>query len=157
VAPSHESERALLLRVARQAMLDHGLEPDFPPTALAEAGALSESAMARDGARDLRALPWCSIDNDDSRDLDQLTVADLPVGGSTTIRVAVADVSATVTHGSALDRHARANTTSVYTRARSVLRALRNRSPDASDRDRRNRHLPERSLDGSGRSQLDGC
>jgi VacB/RNase II family 3'-5' exoribonuclease len=118
VAPSHESERALLLRVARQAMLDRGLEPDFPPAALAEVGALSGGAIATDGARDLRALPWCSIDNDDSRDLDQLTVADVPVDGSTTIRVAVADVSATVTHGSALDRHARANTTSVYTPAR---------------------------------------
>src|SRR5207249_3908595 len=83
----------LLLRVARQAMVEHGLEPDFPPAALAEAGGLSDDASARDGAeRDLRALPWCSIDNDDSRDLDQLTVADAPAGGCTTIRVAVADV-----------------------------------------------------------------
>src|SRR5262249_10339968 len=111
-----ESERALLLRVARQAMVEHGLEPDFPPAALAEAGALPDSASARGGAgRGLRALPWCSIDNDDSRDLDQLTVADAPVNGCTTIRVAVADVSAIVAHGSALDHHARANTTSVYT------------------------------------------
>jgi VacB/RNase II family 3'-5' exoribonuclease len=111
-----ESERALLLRVARQAMIDHGLEPDFSPAALAEAGALTDGAHADDGAvRDLRALPWCSIDNDDSRDLDQLTVADAPTNGCTTIRVAVADVSATVATGSALDRHAHANTTSVYT------------------------------------------
>ena len=116
MAPSRESERALLLRVARQAMVDHGLEPDFPPAALAEAGALTDDATTREGARaDLRALPWCSIDNDDSRDLDQLTVADTPVDGWTTIRVAVADVSATVARGSALDRHARTNTTSVYT------------------------------------------
>jgi exoribonuclease-2 len=115
MAPSRESERALLLRVARQAMVEHGLEPDFPPDALAEAGALS-GGVGRDGVdRDLRALPWCSIDNDDSRDLDQLTVADLPAGGCTTIRVAVADVSAAVALGSALDRHARTNTTSVYT------------------------------------------
>jgi len=112
---ARESERALLLRVARRAMVEHGLEPDFPPAALAEAGALS-GAGPRDGAeRDLRALPWCSIDNDDSRDLDQLTVADAPAGRGTTIRVAVADVSATVALGSALDRHARTNTTSVYT------------------------------------------
>jgi exoribonuclease-2 len=116
MAGSRESERALLLRVARQAMLDHGLEPDFPPAALVEASALPGAARSPDGAeRDLRALPWCSIDNDDSRDLDQLTVADAPAGGSTTIRVAVADVSATVARGSALDQHARANTTSVYT------------------------------------------
>jgi exoribonuclease-2 len=113
---ARESERALLLRVARQAMVEHGLEPDFPPAALAEASALSGDGGPRDdAARDLRALPWCSIDNDDSRDLDQLTVADDPAGGCTTIRVAVADVSATVASGSALDRHARTNTTSVYT------------------------------------------
>src|SRR6185369_13468309 len=72
-------------------------------------------ASARDGERDLRALPWCSIDNDDSRDLDQLTVADASVDGCTTIRVAIADVSATVARGTALDRHAATNTTSVYT------------------------------------------
>ena len=112
---SRESERALLLRVARQAMIDHGLEPEFPPAALAEAGALSDGATRDGAARDLRALLWCSIDNDDSRDLDQLTVADAPVNGCTTIRVAVADVATTVARGSALDRHARTNTTSVYT------------------------------------------
>ncbi len=113
--PSRESERALLLRVARRAMIEYGLEPDFPPAALAEAGALSDGAGGDGNARDLRALPWCSIDNDDSRDLDQLTVAEASIDGCTTIRVAVADVSATVSPGSALDRHARANTTSVYT------------------------------------------
>ena len=63
MAPSRESERSLLLRVARQAMLDHGLEPDFPPAALVEANAFSGAARSSDGGeRDLRALPWCSID-----------------------------------------------------------------------------------------------
>jgi exoribonuclease-2 len=113
---ARESERALLLRVAWQAMLEHGLEPEFPPKALAEASALTEAATARgDDARDLRALLWCSIDNDDSRDLDQLTVADPPDGACTTIRVAVADVSATVGRETAIEGHARTNTTSVYT------------------------------------------
>jgi len=113
---ARESERALLLRVARRAMIERGLEPDFPPAALAEAGAMSGGATTGNGAaRDLRALPWCSIDNDDSRDLDQLTVADDPATGCTTIRVAIADVSAAVAPGTALDRHARTNTTSVYT------------------------------------------
>src|SRR5262249_44661938 len=116
MATSRESERALLLRVARQAMVEHGLEPDFPPAALTEAGALSGDEHLRDGTEfDLPALPWCSIDNDGSRDLDQLTVADTPMDGCTTVRVAVADVSASVERGSALDRHARTNTTSVYT------------------------------------------
>jgi len=115
---AHESERALLLRVARRAMVERGLEPDFPPAALAEAARVQGGVGDVAGARDLRTLPWCSIDNDDSRDLDQLTVADAPAGGRTTIRVAVADVSATVRAGSALDRHARTNTTSVYTAPR---------------------------------------
>src|SRR5262249_1166331 len=110
---ARESERALLLRVARRAMIERGLEPDIPPAALAEAGAMSGGATTGNGAaRDLRALPWCSIDNDDSRDLDQLTVADDPAAGCTMIRVAIADVSAAVAPGSALDRHARTNTTS---------------------------------------------
>src|SRR4029453_17221347 len=115
MAAARESERALLLRVARQAMVEHGLEPDFPPAALAEAGAGSRASVGDGAERDLRTLPWCSIDNDDSRDLDQLTVADAPSGACTTIRVAIADVSATVASGSALDGHARTNTTSVYT------------------------------------------
>jgi len=114
--PTRESERALLLRVAQRAMLDHGFEPEFSPAAVREAGALSDD-VTRDAAdtRDLRALPWCSIDNDDSRDLDQLSVAGDTTDGCTTIRVAIADVGATVGRGTALDRHAATNTTSVYT------------------------------------------
>ncbi len=111
-----ERQRALLLRVARRAMLERGLEPDFPPEALAEAGALVPPADAPgDEVRDLRALPWCSIDNDDSRDLDQLTVAEALPGERARVRVAVADVDGLVRPGSALDGHAAANTTSVYT------------------------------------------
>ena len=109
-----ERQRELLLRVARKAMIEHGLDPDFPPAAMAEAQALS--AFVGDSAvLDLRALPWCSIDNDDSRDLDQLTVAEPLTDGKSRIRVAVADVSAAVAPGSALDTHAATNTTSVYT------------------------------------------
>ncbi len=112
-----ETQRALMLRVARRAMLERGLEPDFPPDALAEVQAMGASpAVPNDsGIRDRRKLPWCSIDNDDSRDLDQLTVADRRSDGTATILVAVADVSGAVSLGSALDRHAGTNTTSVYT------------------------------------------
>src|SRR2546425_7765158 len=109
--------RALLLRVARRAMVEYGFEPDFPAELIAEVAAIAGPAEPRGvGVRDLRNLPWCSIDNDDSRDLDQLTVA-IPVPGddATRIIVAVADVSALVEPGSALDAHAAANTTSVYT------------------------------------------
>jgi exoribonuclease-2 len=100
-------------------MTARGLEPEFPPAALAEAQMLlAPSAPFGEGVRDLRDLPWSSIDNDDSRDLDQLTVAFTGEDGTTRVLVAVADVSASVTSGSALDAHAAKNTTSVYTASR---------------------------------------
>lgn len=111
-----EDQRALLLRVARQAMIERGLEPEFPAAALAEAQHIqAPSAPYGADVRDLRELVWCSIDNDDSRDLDQLTVAAPAPGGGTRIMVAIADVSASVAPGSAVDAHAGANTTSIYT------------------------------------------
>ncbi len=111
-------QRADLLQIARQAMLDRGLAPDFPKEALRQLDAIEGPAREEgDGVRDLRALPWCSIDNDDSRDLDQLTVAEPAPGGAARVRVAVADVDAVVKKGSPLDQRARQNTTSVYTGA----------------------------------------
>lgn len=107
-----------LFRIARQAMLDRGLEPDFSPAVLAEVTALTGPAEASGpGVEDLRALPWCSLDNDDSRDLDQLTACE-PLGDDVVrVWVAVADVDASVAQGSAIDAHAYLNTTSVYTSA----------------------------------------
>src|SRR6185369_9784159 len=111
-----EQQRALLLRVARQAMAGRGFEADFPATVLAAVQGLTPPAGPYGtGVRDLRNLPSCSIDNVDSRDLDQLTVAEALAVGGTRVLVAVADVSAAVTPGSALDAHAAVNTTSVYT------------------------------------------
>jgi VacB/RNase II family 3'-5' exoribonuclease len=111
-----EQQRALLLRVARQEMQRRGLEPDFPAAALAEAEHLAAPGAPFDaGVRDLRNLLWCSIDNDDSRDLDQLTVASVLPGGGAKVMVAVADVSVLVASGSAVDEHAATNTTSIYT------------------------------------------
>ncbi len=98
-------------------MLDQGLLPDFSPQAQAQADALTRPA-ADVGARDLRAADWVSIDNDDSRDLDQLSVAESMADGSTRLLVAIADVDATVKPGSPIDEHAHQNTTSVYTAAR---------------------------------------
>ena len=99
-------------------MVERGLEADFSPAAKAEADALSGPAKeANPPVRDLRSRLWCSIDNDDSRDLDQLSVAEPSTDGAVRILVAVADVDALVEKGSALDGHARANTTSVYTAA----------------------------------------
>jgi VacB/RNase II family 3'-5' exoribonuclease len=109
---------ALLRDVARRAMLERGLEPDYPPAVLREVAALHAPARP-DGAdvRDLRALLWCSIDNNDSRDLDQLTAAEETESGAIRVLVAIADVDALVLEDSAADRHARQNTTSVYTPA----------------------------------------
>ncbi len=107
----------MLAAIARKVMQERGLEADFSPAALAEIGTLSRAAPGPDGVRDLRALPWASIDNDDSLDLDQLSVAGAAASGETTILVAVADVDSLVKRGSAIDAHAQANTTSVYTAA----------------------------------------
>lgn len=105
-----------LAELAREAMLRRGLLPDFPEPVLDEAAGLRPAAMA-DDVPDLRGLPWFSIDNDDSRDLDQLSCSErLP--GLIRIHVAVADVDCLVPAGSASDRHAAHNTTSVYTPAR---------------------------------------
>jgi exoribonuclease-2 len=98
-------------------MIERGLEPDFPPAAQRELAAISRPADATDGVRDMRDRLWVSIDNDDSRDLDQLTVAEALAGGRIRILVAVADVDALVRKSSAIDGHASRNTTSVYTPA----------------------------------------
>lgn len=107
-----------LFEIAREAMRQRGLQPDFSAAAQQQAAAMN-APVARTGPalRDLRDLPWCSIDNDDSRDLDQLTVALPAADGVQRILVAIADVDALVAAGSAIDVHARENTTSVYTAA----------------------------------------
>jgi exoribonuclease II len=116
--PQEAGGSAELKSIAHRAMLEHGLEPDFPSAALEQlAGMRPAAAQAAPGLRDLRSLPWCSIDNDDSRDLDQLTVAEPLAGGAVRILVAIADVDASVARGTPLDEHAGTNTTSVYTPA----------------------------------------
>jgi VacB/RNase II family 3'-5' exoribonuclease len=108
--------RNVLQKIAHRVMIERGLEPDFSPAAIAELSAVTAPAGKPTAAtRDLRNLLWCSIDNDDSRDLDQLSVAEALPAGAVKLLVAVADVAALVRQGSAIDRHARANTTSVYT------------------------------------------
>ena len=116
--PGDNQARPLLQNIARRVMIARGLAPEFTPAAMAELEAIGTPAAAVAGTRDLRQLLWCSIDNDDSRDLDQLSVAEARPDGATKILVAIADVSAVVKPGSALDEHARLNTTSVYTTAR---------------------------------------
>jgi VacB/RNase II family 3'-5' exoribonuclease len=99
-------------------MLDRGLLPDFSAAVRAEVGAIGRAANeSGPSVRDLRDLLWASIDNDDSLDLDQLSVAMPLADGTTKLLVAVADVDAIVKVGSEIDGHARTNTTSVYTSA----------------------------------------
>ena len=124
-----QSHRSILKRIAHRVMLQRGLLPDFSAAALAELERLQESVKNGDGpqgTRDLRSLLWCSIDNDDSRDLDQLSVGVIPVpardgeampGDKIKVLVAIADVDSSIPDGTALDQHARHNTTSVYTAA----------------------------------------
>jgi exoribonuclease-2 len=111
------THRELLDDVAREAMLERGLAPDFSEAAKAQAETIHAPASA-DGVRDMRDLLWCSIDNDDSRDLDQLTMAEDLGAGRVRCLIAVADVDALVERGTPIDDHARQNTTSVYTAAR---------------------------------------
>jgi exoribonuclease-2 len=107
-----------LHRIAVEAMRSRGLLPAFAPQALQEAEAARLASPERNGTiRDLRHLTWFSIDNDDTRDLDQLSVAEPLAAGTTRLRVAVADVDAMVRPGGAVDGHAAVNTTSVYTAA----------------------------------------
>jgi exoribonuclease-2 len=113
-----DQHRATLQTIARRVMLERGLLPDFSAEALTELGGIQGPATMNGGqVRDLRRLLWASIDNDDSRDLDQLTVAEAMPGDKVKVFVAVADVDSTVKSGSAIDEHARHNTTSVYTAA----------------------------------------
>jgi len=120
-----QQHRAILQSIAQRAMLERGLLPDFSSAVLAELDRIQAPAGVNGGSvgdpfeiRDLTDLLWASIDNDDSRDLDQLTIAEALPGDKVKIRVAVADVDALVKNGSAIDEHARHNTTSVYTAAK---------------------------------------
>jgi VacB/RNase II family 3'-5' exoribonuclease len=111
-----KSHRTDLKSIARRAMIERGLLPDFSADAMAELARIQTAATVRhSNMRDLTGLLWASIDNDDSRDLDQLTVAEAHSDRSVKILVAIADVDALITKDSALDAHAKHNTTSVYT------------------------------------------
>jgi VacB/RNase II family 3'-5' exoribonuclease len=113
---SHACHRDLLVELAHQAMIDRGLAPDFDPSIEQQLATLNAPAQDDDPTiRDLRDLLWCSIDNDDSRDLDQLTVAKDLGGGKVQLIVAVADVDGLVKKATPIDDHAKKNTTSVYT------------------------------------------
>jgi exoribonuclease-2 len=100
--------------VARQALRDNGFQPEADDAMHAELSAL-RPAPATPDVRDLRGLLWSSIDNAESKDLDQIELAEALPDGGIRLRIAIADVDALVSKGSAIDHHAAANATSVYT------------------------------------------
>src|SRR3990172_6978744 len=106
--------RSILQKIAHRAMLQRGLLPDFSAEALVELARIqAPAAINGEQVHDLRGLLWASIDNDDSRDMDQLTVGEARRGEKEKIFVAGADVDAFVNNGSAIDEPARHNTISV--------------------------------------------
>lgn len=101
---------------AWRAMKEAGFAPELSPEALQQLQTLETSAQSlQTGLRDLRHLLWSSIDNDESRDLDQIETAEALPDGAIRIWVGIADVDSHVPQSSPLDRHAADNMTSVYT------------------------------------------
>ncbi len=106
-----------LQAVAKQIMIDHGFEPDFPPEVPAQLAQLRThppQVTAAGAVRDLRKLLWSSIDNDTSRDLDQIEVAERLPNGDVKVMVGIADVDAFAPKQTPIDRHATRETTTVY-------------------------------------------
>ncbi|MGC2694595.1 MAG: RNB domain-containing ribonuclease [Candidatus Angelobacter sp.] len=114
--PSHFD----LQTAAKQIMLENGFEPDFPPEALQQLAQIKTKPPQPAGAevRDLRNFLWSSIDNDTSRDLDQIEYAEKLPDGTTKIMVGIADVDSFVPKSSPIDAHASKETCTVYTGVR---------------------------------------
>lgn len=112
-----ENNKTDLIQIARQAMFTRGLFPDFPNSAITQLNTMQGPAHCEDEGNliDMTSKLWFSIDNDDSRDLDQLTYAERISDKIVRVFVAIADVDAMVKKSTPLDAHALANTTSVYT------------------------------------------
>jgi VacB/RNase II family 3'-5' exoribonuclease len=102
---------------AREEMIQNGFNPDFEPGTSEELARIRQQPLPQNGLRDLRNLLWSSIDNDTSRDLDQIEVAERTPDGIRVL-VAIADVDSAVCIGSAIDAHASSQTTTVYTPVR---------------------------------------
>lgn len=114
---SNHSHHFNLIAASHATMLEHGFQPDFSEAAKAELKQIEAQPGLPEvsGARDLRGLLWSSIDNDTSKDLDQIEWAEQLADGRIRVLVGVADVDARVAKGMALDKHAASETTSVYT------------------------------------------
>jgi exoribonuclease-2 len=129
-----QSQKVDLQAMARQVMIEHGFEPDFSAAVQQQLQAIQSNnpvAAVGKNIRDLRGLLWSSIDNDTSRDLDQIEFAGRTPNG-VKIMVAIADVDAFVPKGSPIDDHAAKETTSVYTGVRTFPMLPEQLSNDSS-------------------------
>ncbi len=106
-----------LQATAKQIMQQYGFEPDFPQQVTSQLASLRTQPQSSPSAdvRDMRALLWSSIDNDTSRDLDQIEYAERGSNGDVKIMVGIADVDAFVPKLTPIDQHAARETTTVYT------------------------------------------
>ena len=107
-----------LVVAAHAAMIEHGFQPDFPAGTDGELAAIEAHKAEMPvvaGIQDLRKLLWSSIDNDTSKDLDQIEWAEQLPDGRIRVLVGVADVDARIHLGTIIDGHAKSETTSVYT------------------------------------------
>jgi len=114
----HLPSQVDLQAAAQQIMLEHGFEPEFSPEVrqqVMDLKAHPPDVVPGPDIRDLRHLLWSSIDNDTSRDLDQIEVAERLSGGGIRVLVGIADVDAFVSQHSPIDDHASKETTTVYT------------------------------------------
>jgi hypothetical protein len=115
--PAGRSHRQWLTDIATNGMKEGNFKHAFGEAEVAEATAITEETIARGATLyvDLRHLGWVSIDNDDTRDIDQLSAIEEHQDGSVTLHVAIADMDEAIVRDGALDQHAVANTTSIYT------------------------------------------
>ena len=109
-----------LQATAKQVMQEHGFNPDFPASVATQLASLKNPAQlsATNGVRDMRNLLWSSIDNDTSRDLDQIEVAERTSNGDVKVMIGIADIDAFVSKLTPIDQHAARETTTVYTGVR---------------------------------------
>jgi VacB/RNase II family 3'-5' exoribonuclease len=115
--PNGKQPQIDLQAIAKEIMKERGFEPDFAPEVSQQLAALKNhppDVAASAGVRNLRNLLWSSIDNDTSRDLDQIEVAEPLTNGDVKVMIGIADVDAFVPKGTAIDAHAAHETTTVY-------------------------------------------
>jgi VacB/RNase II family 3'-5' exoribonuclease len=115
--PDAKSTHLDLQIIAKEVMQRHGFEPDFPPEVPQQVASLKDhppQIAAAGNVRDVRTLLWSSIDNDTSRDLDQIEVAERAANGDVKIMIGIADVDAYVPKQTPIDQHAARETTTVY-------------------------------------------